>query len=208
MKFFSAILFLILSNALLLHGQKENSCLQPLFIHRPLVKCDSEAIIKNHVSEIRIYSRIVDDSIPEKNYIGKWAILIENGKIRSTKWIADSSFHKDQSYNLYACGPQLKIEYKKNKIIQTLGMIQFSGSARPEVEDLQFTHLINKYGRIYATSVLHLYKEKVRMEDSFLFKKIDYVYAGDFLVESDYTTDGCIIESDEPFIRLYFEYSR
>jgi hypothetical protein len=171
-----------------------------------LLKCDSEAIIRSRVSEIRIYSRIVDDSVPNKIYVGKWEIIIESGKIKSTQWVADSAFHRDQSYNLYACGPQLKIEYKKNKIIQTLESAQFPGLSHPSVADIQFIHLINKYGHIYTTSVLLLSQGRVRMEDSFLFKRIDYVYDGDFLVESDYITDGMIDEKDEPFCRLYFEY--
>ncbi len=176
------------------YGQQDTSCIKSLFIDRPLVKCDSQVILTNHISTIKLYYRLVDDSIPNKIYLGKWVIVIKENKIKSTSWVVGLI---PNSTMLYGCDTRTKLETKKNSIIETTG---------DSKDGFQFTHLLNKYGQIYTTEIKHI--GKLRFETRYAFKKIDYKYDGDFLVESNYFFTGIIDEKYDPLLRLFFEYEK
>lgn len=184
-----------------IYGQdnKNNSCFTNLFIDCPLLKNDSLAIISNKVSKIKLYESISSDSIPTKNLIGEWSVIIKNNKIQSIVWKTLYDF-KNYSYVLLGCYPLIKREFFKKKIVDIVGKKHYDGSS----SQFKLTHFFNEFGQIYLTKNQ---AEGKLFEDRYLaFYKIEYRYDGDFLIEMAYYDDFFFSKKNSLYSRLFFEY--
>ena len=202
---FFIIIILSLSRQVFGQGRIDNTCFANIYIDRPLLKKDSLAIITNNISKIKLYESVSNDSIPKRTLIGQWSIAIDKGKIKSTKWTAftDSSFIiKNPSFILLGCYPLEKRNFNKNKIIDIVGVPNYSDD---HFSQFQLTHLINKYGQIYQTNNKILGS---RFEDRYLFEKIEYRYDGDFVIEIDYFCTWSFVENRSLYSRLYYEFEK
>lgn len=179
----------------------EQNCFTNIFIDRPMLKIDSAAIISHQVSKIDLYESVSDDSIPRKILIGEWKVLIENQKIKSTVWTSlatDTLF----TYIQLGCYPLIKREFHKKEIIDLVGFPKDSSS---QFIQYRLTHLINKFGQIYQTN------NKIignRIEDRYLFDRIEYRYNGDFLMEMDFYCSWMFNEKYTLYTRLFYEYEK
>ncbi len=183
---------------------QDNICFSNIFINRPLLDCDSSAIIDNNISKIKLFeSNYVEDNIPIRILIGEWKISIENKRIKSAIW---TSFYKDSlsydnhycAYVVLRCFPLIKRDIKKSKIIDIIG---------DQYYEILLTHLISKFGKIYQTNIKAT--KGIRMEDStYLFHKIEYKYLEDFMIEAEYFSYDLIGSEYSPFYILYYEYEK
>lgn len=97
---------------------------------------------------------------------------------------------------------------KRDRIYESFIEYPF-GVEKGRGNQYNFEHHINKVGRITETILENKFdKNYIRMEDGFIYKKIEYRYDGDFMIESDYISDGIIDENYEPIMRLFFEYEK
>ena len=186
------ILLVLFSCKALIGQQKQDSCFNSIFDDKPFLSLDSALLVKYNISSIKIYEAISDDTLPFKTERGEWKIEIKEGKV-SCKW-------KDKRISTYygQCYIVYKREKNKTKITE---FIIYSGG------EVKSTHFMNKLGRVYLTK-REVMKGGQYEDNHFQYDKIEYRYSGDFLIVAEYTSTGGITEGYNPFLRIYYEYSK